>query len=213
MNNSLEVFIEEYEFLASFHCGDLSVDEMQISLKYSEIFPHKITGSLTGTVKKYNELVPLLNNQIQDEKLSFKSINLENQYKIFSSDSVSIPSFIYPLGYPENVSFEIGKLELRNLTISQEFNNNTERRIRFYLVGPQRIWNFMCRYEVKDGKIEPKDFIKIDINEDLPFDLELNVIKFDKSDEYEKKLTHSYEVMSLTFILKKLIIILPIMNY
>ncbi len=202
MDNKLVVFIEEYEFLTSFSCGDLSVDEMQISLKYSNVFPHKITGKITGNVEKYNEFVPLLNNRLKNNTLTFNSSSIKNQQMVFSSNDIRFSKITYPYGYPPNISFDIGQLELRSLQITENIPKNEDRTISYYLVGPKRIWNFIYTI-VKDNKILPKNNTQIEIDEDLPFDIELEIIEFKKSDENNENLTYKYEVMSLTFKTKK----------
>ena len=199
MNENLEIYFEEYSLFTSFSCGNKIIENVQIELKFTDVFPSKIKGKIIGDVITYNKLVPLLNSRINNDKFAFDSSKVQNQNKIFSSNEIKFSEFTYPINYPKGFVYDVLPFELRSLKVIEEFRTPKDRFIQYYLTGPQGIWNFNLRVEVVDEKILPREEIIIKVDEILDFEIKLNVLKRNGKDKNNRLLEYEYEILALTF--------------
>ncbi len=167
-------FYYQNYFFGKLYNDEITIENIQIFIEFSEIEPCIILGYIIGNYEKYKELIKLYSSK--NLNIKFVSYELEQTNEHLSSDSVSFDSF-HSTGQMKvlNPNFVniICKISFSNITIIQNLKNETQTNyiIRFFLNSDAE--NLGSNFRIKelhwDGNIKSYDHKK---------ELRLNLDKF-----------------------------------
>lgn len=181
-----QLFHERIEIMGDIASDTEKISNLHIIIQYQLDKPGDIIGYIYGTYEEAQRLDDFFKN---NNSYKLRAVNKSFGYEV-SSNQVFIESFSKQKGL-ENSTYKIGKFILNDIRNEKiiEFSERKERQLTFFLAGPANTWGMYWTHSKSytgDVELDVKGS-QIDLNKNLPFEIELIPWYFHDNSHGKKK--------------------------